>query len=120
MAKENRYSDKDLNQFKKKIVQLIVVEKDNLELLMKATDNSDSNDTDDTLWNQKMAEENAGLPTKEDAERDIQKQKDKIKSLELALTRIENKTYGVCHRSGELISKERLEAMPTATTNIFK
>lgn len=119
MSKQPKYSDKDLNKFKKTLIELICKAKEDLELLQKATDNSDSNDTSDTQWNQKMAEENIGLPSKEEVERNIQKQKDYIKSLQNAMVRVENKSYGICAKSGELIPRERLDAMPTATTKIF-
>ena len=41
-----------------------------------------------------------------------------IKGLQEALVRIENKTYGICRVTGQLIPKERLRAVPHATTSI--
>lgn len=41
-----------------------------------------------------------------------------VKELEAALTRIENKTYGICKETGEYIRKERLQAFPTARTSL--
>ena len=41
-----------------------------------------------------------------------------IKSLEAALARIENKTYGVCRVTGKLIPKERLRRVPHATLTV--
>ena len=41
-----------------------------------------------------------------------------IQSLQNALIRIENKTYGVCRVTGKLISKERLKLVPHATLSI--
>ena len=41
-----------------------------------------------------------------------------ITHLENALTRIGNKTYGVCRVTGKLIPKERLKAVPHATLSI--
>ena len=41
-----------------------------------------------------------------------------IKNLENALIRINNKTYGVCRKTGKLISKERLKLVPHATMSI--
>jgi RNA polymerase-binding transcription factor DksA len=41
-----------------------------------------------------------------------------IKNLENALIRINNKTYGVCRKTGKLISKERLKLVPHATLSI--
>lgn len=41
-----------------------------------------------------------------------------VRDLELALVRIENKTYGICRVTGKLIDKERLKAVPHATLSI--
>ncbi|MDI3480211.1 MAG: DnaK suppressor protein, partial [Rikenellaceae bacterium] len=41
-----------------------------------------------------------------------------IRDLELALVRIENKTYGICRVTGKLIEKDRLRAVPHATLSI--
>lgn len=38
-----------------------------------------------------------------------------IQSLQAALIRIENGTYGICRETGKLIPKERLRAVPHAT-----
>ena len=38
-----------------------------------------------------------------------------IRNLEMALVRIENKTYGICKTTGKLIPKERLMKVPHAT-----
>jgi RNA polymerase-binding transcription factor DksA len=39
-------------------------------------------------------------------------------SLEKALVRIENGTYGICRNTGKLIPKERLRIVPHATTTV--
>lgn len=41
-----------------------------------------------------------------------------IQHLENALLRIENKVYGICRATGQLIPKERLKAVPHATLSI--
>ena len=41
-----------------------------------------------------------------------------IQHLENARIRIKNKVYGVCRKTGKLISKERLKAVPHATLSI--
>ncbi len=41
-----------------------------------------------------------------------------IRHLENALIRVENKVYGICRETGNLISKERLIAVPHATLSI--
>jgi RNA polymerase-binding transcription factor DksA len=38
--------------------------------------------------------------------------------LENALIRIENKTYGICRATGDLIDKKRLMAVPHATLSM--
>ncbi|PSR05824.1 MAG: molecular chaperone DnaK, partial [Bacteroidetes bacterium SW_10_40_5] len=38
--------------------------------------------------------------------------------LENAIVRIENKTYGICRVTGDLIAKERLKAVPHTTISI--
>lgn len=42
----------------------------------------------------------------------------KSRELKAALTRIENKTYGICDRTGELIREERLMARPISRFDI--
>ena len=46
------------------------------------------------------------------------RQRQFIRSLDNALIRIKNKTYGICAVTGELISKERLKLVPHATKSI--
>jgi RNA polymerase-binding transcription factor DksA len=41
-----------------------------------------------------------------------------IKNLENALIRINNKTYGICRKTGKLINKDRLRLVPHATLSI--
>jgi RNA polymerase-binding transcription factor DksA len=48
----------------------------------------------------------------------ISRQHQYIRNLELALVRIENKTYGICRVSGRLIPKERLRVVPHATMSL--
>ena len=55
---------------------------------------------------------------REEAARLAQRQLKFINELERALIRIENKTYGICRKTGKLISKERLRAVPHATLSI--
>lgn len=41
-----------------------------------------------------------------------------LKHLEQALVRIQNKTYGICRATGQLINKERLRVVPHATLSL--
>jgi DnaK suppressor protein len=38
-----------------------------------------------------------------------------LKQIEAAIERVDNGTYGICRVTGKVISKERLEAVPTTT-----
>lgn len=48
----------------------------------------------------------------------IRRLQQKSRELKSALNRIEDKTYGVCDRTGNLIREQRLEVMPTARFDI--
>jgi RNA polymerase-binding transcription factor DksA len=63
-------------------------------------------------------EEGASALTKEESGQLAQRQLKFINSLEAALVRIENKTYGVCRETGKLIPKERLRLVPHATLSV--
>ena len=77
--------------------------------------NADNNSTDDTSPTYKVLEEGANTLSKEETTRLAQRQMKFIQSLQAALVRIENKTYGICRETGKLIPKERLRAVPHAT-----
>lgn len=55
---------------------------------------------------------------KEQVEILMARQEKFVRSLENALIRIENGTYGICRITGNLIPKERLRVVPHATTTI--
>ena len=48
----------------------------------------------------------------------VRRLKGNVKELKAALHRIEQKTFGICERTGKLIDKARLLVMPTARYNI--
>ncbi|MEO9887763.1 MAG: TraR/DksA C4-type zinc finger protein [Balneola sp.] len=48
----------------------------------------------------------------------IEKQKDKLEKIKVALDRIETGNYGTCVVTGNSIQKERLEAMPYAIHSV--
>lgn len=109
---KNRYSDEELQEFKKVILEKIEVARENYDLLMSRImkDESDSGF--------KVLEEGASTLEKEEASQRAARQLDFIKKLQGALVRIENKTYGVCRVTGKLIPKERLMAVPHTTLSV--
>jgi len=65
-----------------------------------------------------VLEEGASALSKEESGQLAQRQHKFIQSLEMALVRIENKTYGVCRETGKMIPKERLRLVPHATLSV--
>lgn len=118
MTEKMRYSDEELQEFKELI--LAKLEKANLEYerLRSNLTNLDGNDVADTSPTFKVLEEGANTLNKEEAGHLAQRQMKFIQNLQAALVRIENKTYGVCRKTGKLIPKERLRAVPHATLSV--
>ena len=116
MAEERvRYSDIDLAEFKQVILKKLEQARADYELLRANITHSNDNDTEDTSPTFKVLEEGATTLSKEETGRLAAHQVKFIRNLEMALVRIENKTYGICKTTGKLIPKERLLRVPHAT-----
>ena len=113
-----RYSDAELQEFKELILQKLETAKKDYEELRAAITHSASNGVEDTSPTFKVLEEGASSLSKEESGQLAQRQYKFIHSLEAALIRIENKTYGVCRETGKLIPKERLMLVPHATLSV--
>lgn len=107
-----------MEEFKAIILEKLEKANRDYELLKSSLMNTDGNDISDTSPTFKVLEEGASTLSKEEAGRLAQRQMKFIQHLQAALIRIENKTYGVCRETGELIPKERLRAVPHATLSI--
>ena len=115
---KNKYSDKELNQFKALIEEKIEKAKKDLKLLKSTYMNDGNNGTDDTSPTFKAFEEGSETMSKEANTQLALRQEKFIRDLKSALIRIENKTYGICRVTGKLIKKERLTLVPHATLSI--
>lgn len=113
-AEKTRYSDEELEEFRQIIEKKLSRAKDQYEFYLgqmsEMADNSDAkikglDDGIGTAENERLS----GLAVR---------QQKLIQHLENALIRIQNKVYGVCRVTGQLISKERLKAVPHATLSI--
>lgn len=113
-----RYSDEELQFFKDLVLQKLEAAKLEYQQLKAAVTHSLSNDTEDTSPTFKVLEEGASALSKEEAGQLAQRQYKFIQSLEAALIRIENKSYGICRETGKLIPKERLMLVPHATLSV--
>jgi RNA polymerase-binding transcription factor len=118
MNENNRYSDKDLAEFKEIILNKIKYAEEDLTLINSAFKNDSNNGTEDTSPTFKAFEEGSETMSKEANVQLAIRQEKFIRDLNNALLRIENKTYGVCRVTGKLIMKERLKLVPHATLSI--
>ena len=115
---KNRFSDKELAEFKLLIEEKIEKANEDLSLLKSAYMNDGNNGTDDTSPTFKAFEEGSQTMSKEANTQLAIRQEKFIRDLKNALIRIENKTYGVCRVTSKLIRKERLVLVPHATLSI--
>ncbi|MBO6793510.1 MAG: hypothetical protein JJ895_06345 [Balneolaceae bacterium] len=106
-------SNEELEHFK----QLLLEEKASAEKeisILKKSIRQIENKMDDT--NSSAAHHQGNLGSSEELRETnytlIEKQKDKLDKIAVALDRIETGNYGVCVVTGEQIQKERLEAIP--------
>ena len=119
MAEEKtRYSDNELEEFKQIILKKLEQAREELKFLQDSILQPNEHGIDDTYQMNKLLEDNYYSTEKESLSRLAERQLKFINSLEDALIRIENKTYGICRETGKLISKERLRAVPHATLSI--
>ena len=115
---KNRYSDADLEEFKVLIQQKLKEAHEDLDLLKGSLSHNDDHGTDDTGRTFNMMEDGSETLSREEVAQLAARQEKFIQSLNAALVRIQNKTYGVCRVTGLLIPKERLRLVPHATMSI--
>ena len=78
----------------------------------------DDHGTNDTSRSFNMMEDGAETLMREENAQLASRTEKFIKNLENALIRINNKTYGICRKTGKLINKDRLRLVPHATLSI--
>ncbi len=116
MAEEKtRYSDEELEEFRQIILEKLKEAKESYEMYRKMLTHEDDNSDADTAPTFHGLDDGYQEMTKEEIARQANRLRKFIADLERALTRIENKTYGICRVTGKLISKERLRAVPHTT-----
>jgi len=112
--KKSRYSDKELAEFGAIIDEKLALSKEQLSFYL--TQLSQSTDTVDNKA--RGIDDATGAAESEQNSIMAARLQKHIKHLENAKIRIQNKVYGICRETGELISKERLRAVPHATLSI--
>jgi len=110
---KKRYTDEELQEFKVLVEQKIEQAQKDIAVLRTLLDNHDMTQTKIVTF-----EDSASTYSKESNLKLIGRLERFVRDLENALIRIENKTYGICRKTGKLISKKRLMAVPHATLSI--
>lgn len=113
-----KYSDSELEEFKELIQRKLKEAQEDYDLLKGSLSHNDDHGTDDTGRTFNMMEDGSETLSREEVAQLAARQEKFIQSLQAALVRIENKTYGVCRVTGKLIQKERLKLVPHATMSI--
>jgi len=114
----NRYSDADLAEFREIINRKLDSAKKELAYLQGLITRKDEmgGDNDDARY---MTMEDGSMSMeREQLSQMASRQITFIDHLEKAVMRIENKTYGICRVTGQLIDKARLRAVPHATLSM--
>lgn len=115
---KTRYSDAELEEFKELINKKLEEAQVDYNLLKGSLSHNDDHGTDDTGRTFNMMEDGSETLSREEVAQLAARQEKFIQSLRAALVRIQNKTYGICRVSGQLIPKERLRLVPHATMSI--
>lgn len=113
-----RYSDAELAEFKEIILRKLESAKKELAYLQGLITRKDEmgGDNDDARY---MTMEDGSMSMeREQLSQMASRQITFIDHLEKAIMRIENKTYGICRVTGQLIDKARLRAVPHATLSM--
>lgn len=113
-----RYSDSDLAEFREIIARKLDSAKKELSYLQGLITRKDEmgGDNDDARY---MTMEDGSMSMeREQLSQMASRQITFIDHLEKAVMRIENKTYGICRVTGQLIDKARLRAVPHATLSM--
>ena len=111
---QTRYSDAELTEFKGIIDAKLAEARRQLQFYLDQM--SEQNNSED--GKPRGLDDGTTTMANEDINRLAGRQQQLIQHLENALLRIQNKVYGICRQTGELISAERLRVVPHTTLSI--
>lgn len=111
-----RYSDDDLAQFGERIKKEYAVAKEDLTMLRSRV--KELSGTMSESFGADMGEDSGSVSQLELLNEQVLRKRDDVQALQNAMLRVKNKVYGVCAVTGELIDRQRLEAVPTATKSV--
>ncbi|HNR06627.1 MAG TPA: hypothetical protein PKM27_04870 [Saprospiraceae bacterium] len=113
---KSRYSDKELAEFKALIDEKLLNARQELNYLQEQIVEMNENNAD--IQGSDWFDDSSIHSEVELLNNMAIRQRQFIQNLENALVRIENKTYGICTVTGNLIDKKRLLLVPHATKSI--
>lgn len=117
-GEKNIYSADELKEFEELINEKLEKAWNELNYIKESLTKRKDTGTDSSFGNVKTLEDGADTAEKESLNQLAARQQKFITNLENALIRIKNGTYGICKETGNLISKERLRAVPHTTMSI--
>tara|TARA_Y100000817_G_C16583588_1_gene423048 strand:+ start:140 stop:511 length:372 start_codon:yes stop_codon:yes gene_type:complete len=112
---KKKWTKKELDEFKKKILSKKLVVSDEMEELKKRADEMLKESTSNALYSSHMADASADHVEMEKAYYMIAREKRFFQYLDKALMMIKEGTFGICVTCKTLINKERLEEVPHTT-----
>jgi DnaK suppressor protein len=111
-----RYSDQELLEFRELISEKLV--KAQAEVNFIRSQMSQSNENSSNQQSGDWTDESSNHTEMELLNSMLSRQQQFLNNLSNALIRIQNKTYGVCTVTGQLIDKKRLQLVPHATKSV--
>lgn len=112
------YNDEELEYFRDIILKKRNEAEEELDILQRTLRESMENASDESAYSFHMADAGSDAQEREKTYMLLNRTKKFVKYLDDAITRIDNKTYGVCKVTGKKISKGRLEAVPHTQLSI--
>jgi len=112
------YNDEELEYFRNIILNKRKEAQNELDSLQKSLKESMESGSDESAYSFHMADAGTDAQEREKTYMLFNRTRKFIRYLDDALTRIDNKTYGVCKVTGKKISKGRLEAVPHTQLSI--
>lgn len=112
------YNDEELEYFRQIILKKRDDAEDELNTLQRTLRESMENASDESAYSFHMADAGTDAQEREKTYMLFNRTRKFVKYLDDAISRIDNKTYGVCKVTGKKISKGRLEAVPHTQLSI--
>jgi len=112
-----KMSKKDLAYFKNLLLKKRAEITKNIDYLRNVVLESTTKEAsgDHSSYSYHMADQGTDAMEREKAFLFAARDEKYLKQIDDALQRVDNGTYGICRVTGKLISRERLEAVPTTT-----